>query len=179
MAVHDQIFDVWKTTIEMQKHLSSIILRIRTLAILTLLFFAASYIWMPESAVGPAAGLGALIWTIFFILDQLWYGRLQTGAVYQALKIEKKYLKSVPFIDLTGTMRYASISRDSSVFNINPMLFLFYIIGYVVVAYPIVMSSVWPHIEGTINNEQTWWAALGIVGVFYLLQRNKRGKKKK
>lgn len=120
MNVEAATLEVWKTTIEVQKHFNELSMRVRSIAVTVLAAFlaAAGYALKEKSAVGflgqrvSLTGmilLGALIcWLAFYVMDRLWYHRLLRAAVRHGRKVEEALKGSVATIDLTETIDDAS-----------------------------------------------------------------------
>jgi hypothetical protein len=112
--------EVWKITIDVQKHFNELGLRVRSIAVTVLGAFlaAAGYALKEHSKVdffGEQVSLtgtillGALIcWAAFFVMDRLWYHRLLKAAVSHGRTVENILEGSVPGIGLTGAIDEAS-----------------------------------------------------------------------
>lgn len=112
--------EVWKATIDVQKHFNELGLRVRSMAVTVLgaLLAAAGYALKDHRTVDFLGGkasltgtilLAALIcWTAFFVMDRLWYHRLLKAAVLHGRRVEEALIKAVPTIGLTTTIDEAS-----------------------------------------------------------------------
>lgn len=108
--------EVWKTTIDVQKHFNDLSLRVRSLAVTVLgAFLGAAGYALDKSVVIPVAdhpvslaGMvllgGLLCWLAFAVMDRLWYHRLLRAAVLHGRKVESSLLPSFPQIGLTITI---------------------------------------------------------------------------
>lgn len=116
----DRKLEVWKVTIDVQKHFNDLSLRVRSIAITVLgAFLAAASVTfkdvMPEWRSGQPSWLTALIlyaglfcWLSFWLMDCLWYHRLLQGAVKHGRQIESELKSAIPGIELTTTIDDAS-----------------------------------------------------------------------
>lgn len=114
------LLEVWKTTIDVQKHFNELGLRVRSIAVTVLGVFlgAAGYALQAPRTVGIMGEyvsltgmilLAALVcWVAFFVMDRLWYHRLLKAAVKHGRKVEDVLKASIPCIGLTGTIDDAS-----------------------------------------------------------------------
>jgi hypothetical protein len=96
------LLEVWKATVEVQKHFNDIGLRIRSLALTALTFILGGTAFaflngdllrVPVLQVlSPAVFLpiiGVPLWVAFWIIDVRWYHRLLRGAVAEGKEIEE------------------------------------------------------------------------------------------
>ena len=116
----EQLLEVWKTTIDVQKHFNELEMRIRSVAITVLAaFLAAAGYTMKErlrldifgkeiSLTVLILGAAAVCWASFYVMDRLWYHRLLKGAVAHGLKVEGALLAEIPEIGLTSSIGAAS-----------------------------------------------------------------------
>lgn len=94
--------DLWKQAVDVQKHFNDIEIRIRSLA-LTVLTFAvgAAAVAIKDNTMVKVFGsdfhlsavilfLGALLWLVFYFVDQVWYHRLLIGSGNYATVMEKE-----------------------------------------------------------------------------------------
>lgn len=97
--------EVWKTTIDVQKHFNDIGIKIRSAAVTVVGAFAAVAGYAIKEGNRGFAGavvLAALAcWISFYLMDRLWYHRLLQSAVRHGEKIEEDLKASIPNIDLT------------------------------------------------------------------------------
>jgi hypothetical protein len=104
--------EVWKATIDVQKHFNELGLRVRSIAVTVLgAFFAAAGYAIKEQrlALTGVILMGALVcWSAFYVMDRLWYHRLLRAAVAHGRLVEDALQPSLPFIGLTGTIDKAS-----------------------------------------------------------------------
>lgn len=97
--------EMWKQTIEVQKHFNDIELRIRGLALTVLTFTlgGASLALRDGTTVRLGALelqlsslvllIGAVIWLTFYFVDQIWYHRLLLGAVVHGETLERPFFQ--------------------------------------------------------------------------------------
>jgi hypothetical protein len=116
MSDTEHALEVWKVTIDVQKHFNDLCLRVRSIAVTVLGAFlaAAGYALREHQSVtvlGKAASLAGLIllaglicWTAFWLMDRLWYHRLLRAAVRHGRKVEQALVETVPVIGLTCTI---------------------------------------------------------------------------
>lgn len=106
----DPRLEVWKVTIDVQKHFNDLGLRVRSLAvaILAALLAAAGYA-LKESETVPLLGqqrslaglilLAALVcWIACYVMDRMWYHRLLQAAVAHGRNVERDLKPSIPNI---------------------------------------------------------------------------------
>lgn len=105
--------EVWKTTIDVQKHFNDLGLRVRSIAITVLgAFLAASSYALKEDEIVAVGGLqlsltgmillgGLVCWFAFFVMDRLWYHRLLRASVQHGRIVEADLAKTIPTIGLT------------------------------------------------------------------------------
>lgn len=116
MDVNAATLEVWKTTIDVQKHFNELGLRVRSIAVTVLGAFLATagYALKERSGVqfvGQQVSLTGMIllaalvcWIAFYVMDRLWYHRLLRAAVQHGRKVEQSLIASLPVVDLTGTI---------------------------------------------------------------------------
>lgn len=116
----DANLEVWKVTIDVQKHFNDLGLRVRSIAVTVLgaLLAAAGYALKERSAVdffGHQVSLTGTIllaalvcWAAFYVMDRLWYHRLLKASVLHGRKIEEALVASIPIIGLTTSIDEAS-----------------------------------------------------------------------
>ncbi len=112
--------ELWKQTIDVQKHFNDIELRIRGLAltVLTFVLGGASLAIRDGTTIKVGGfylqlgtlifGLGALLWLTFYFVDQIWYHRLLIGAVIHGEELEKELRVSLPVAGLTRQISKSS-----------------------------------------------------------------------
>jgi hypothetical protein len=100
--------ELWKQTIDVQKHFNDIEMRIRALALTVLTFAlgAAAVAIKDGTRVTVLRGhielaalilfLSAVLWLIFYFVDQIWYHRLLIGAVVHGESLEAEIAKLIP-----------------------------------------------------------------------------------
>jgi hypothetical protein len=103
--------DLWKQTVEVQKHFNDIEMRVRGLALTALTFTlgAAAIAIKDGTRVGVFSAhiqlaavilfLGAVLWLAFYFVDGVWYHRLLLGSVIHGHELEGKIAES---LDLSG-----------------------------------------------------------------------------
>jgi hypothetical protein len=116
----DCYIEMWKQTIEVQKHFNDIELRIRGLAltVLTFVLGGASLAVRNGTTVSLNGfrlqqgtlilALGILLWLTFYFVDQIWYHRLLIGAVVHGEKLEDELRKVLPVTGLTHQISKSS-----------------------------------------------------------------------
>lgn len=101
--------EVWKTTIEVQKHFNEIGIKIRSIAVTVLGGFlaVAGYAFKENNdALAGVIILASLVcWYSFYLMDRLWYHRLLRAAVDHAEQIEKDQQGVIPNIGLTTRIK--------------------------------------------------------------------------
>lgn len=104
--------EVWKATIEVQKHFNEIGIKIRSIAVTVLGGFlaVAGYAFKEDNhALAGVVTLASLAcWIAFYLMDRAWYHRLLQAAVRHGERIEADLKASIPNIDLTTQIRAAS-----------------------------------------------------------------------
>lgn len=112
--------ELWKQTIDIQKHFNDIELRIRGLAltVLTFILGGASLAIRDGTTVTLASfriDLGAIIlvlgfflWLSFYFVDQIWYHRLLVGAVLHGSALEQELRNWLPEAGLTDQISKSS-----------------------------------------------------------------------
>jgi hypothetical protein len=120
MTKEEAQLEVWKVTIDVQKHFNDLSLRVRSIAITVLgAFLAAASVTfkevMPNWYAGGPVWLTGLIlfaalicWNAFYFMDQHWYHRLLRGAVKHGKELEDTLKTRVPGVGLTTAIDYAS-----------------------------------------------------------------------
>lgn len=113
---NDATFEVWKVTIEVQKHFNDLAMRVRSIAITVLGAFlaGAGYALKEQNTVhfgSTKVSLSGLIltsaiicWAAFYVMDRLWYHRLLKAAVKHGEIVEAALMPTVPLIGLTKTI---------------------------------------------------------------------------
>ncbi|MDQ4086919.1 MAG: hypothetical protein M3177_02725 [Pseudomonadota bacterium] len=116
----DRLLEVWKTTVDVQKHFNDLEMRVRSIAITVLAAFLAAagytlkeglrlHIFGQDVPLTVFLLLAATIcWLSFYLMDRLWYHRLLRGAVDHGLKVEQALEKHIPEIGLTRSIGDAS-----------------------------------------------------------------------
>jgi hypothetical protein len=117
-----QIIEIWKTIVEVQRHFNDIAMKIRGLFITIVIAIAAAQGFLIEKHLSFPLGsvtvlyatfiplLGIVATYLFYFIDRYWYHRLLLGAVSQASMIERKYESEHPELGLG-----AKISEHSPV----------------------------------------------------------------
>lgn len=112
----DATFEVWKVTIEVQKHFNDLGMRVRSIAITVLGAFLAGAGYALKEQETVAFGstqislpglilVSALVcWCAFYVMDRLWYHRLLKAAVKHGVEVEEALKPTVPLIGLTRTI---------------------------------------------------------------------------
>lgn len=134
-----QIVDIWKATVEVQKHFNDIELKIRNLAITILGAFLAAiglafqqnmFITLFHYNVHLSVFLciGALVVCIaFFFMDKYWYHPLLIGAVKYGESIEKQRPQLFGDVGLTTTIsNYSPITIFKVKIHSNHKFYVFY-----------------------------------------------------
>ena len=105
--------ELWKQTVDVQKHFNDIELRIRGLAltVLTFVLGGASLAIRDNATVIMFGGhfqlgslilfLGIVLWLTFYFVDQVWYHRLLIGAVVHGEALEDEIKRALPAAGLT------------------------------------------------------------------------------
>ena len=114
------LLEVWKVTIDVQKHFNDLSMRVRNIAITVLGAFlaAAGYALKDGSTVtllGERFSLTAwvlvaalLCWFAFYLMDLHWYHRLLRGAVKHGIQVERALQGRLPEVGLTQAIDAAS-----------------------------------------------------------------------
>lgn len=116
----DNVIDVWKSVIDVQKHFNDIELKIRNYALTAFTFIIAGvgflekehvvYKWnstiIPAATIFAIIGLG-VIWSFYF-MDKFWYHRLLEGAVNHSMQIERKWSKILPELNSSNAIKKTS-----------------------------------------------------------------------
>ena len=111
-----QIIDIWKTIVDVQRHFNDICMRIRSMFVTILLatFAAIGFMLNKElnlqicnfdvqfATVVPLAGI--FVTYLFYFIDRYWYHRLLVGSVNHAIEIEKKYSEELPELALSNAI---------------------------------------------------------------------------
>jgi len=116
----EEIVEVWKTIVEVQKHFNDIEMRIRSLFITMVLAVAAAQGFLMDKGLSIKFGdtkilyatfiplLGVIATFLFYFMDRYWYHRLLIGAVKHGIKIEEKYAAEMPELGLSASIGEAS-----------------------------------------------------------------------
>lgn len=114
------LLEVWKVTVDVQKHFNDLSMRVRNIAITVFgaLLAAAGYALKDESVVTifdrsfPLTAwilLAALMcWLAFYLMDLHWYHRLLRGAVRHGETVEAALQHRLPEVGLTKAIDAAS-----------------------------------------------------------------------
>lgn len=106
------VMDAWKKAIDVQQHFNNIEMKIRNYMImLVVAVLGAASIAVKEglpSLAGWLSIFGVVGVALFGIMDGFWYHRLLIGAVRHAIGIERRYVKRLPEIGLSGAIGRAS-----------------------------------------------------------------------
>lgn len=109
----DAYIEMWKQTIDVQKHFNDIELRIRGLALTVLTFVLGGaslairdgtkirLYWFDLQMGTLILAFGTLLWLTFYFVDQVWYHRLLIGAVVHGQELERELRKVLPIAGLT------------------------------------------------------------------------------
>lgn len=111
--------DLWKQTVEVQKHFNDLEWRIRGLALTALTFTvgAAGLAAGRDDRVGPISlgatvtVIGLILWYAFYFVDRYWYHPLLKAAVKQGEHIEELLSTDLPGADLTKQISLGSPQR--------------------------------------------------------------------
>lgn len=135
--------EIWKKCVDVHQHFNDLEMRIRNYAITVVgaLIAAVSFTYkeglhtqifgydIPSGLGLVAAAIFA--WGGFFLMDRYWYHILLRGAVAHSAKIETRYAKTIPEIDLgktisevSGNVRILGMKMNSS-----RRLEMFYAVG--------------------------------------------------
>src|SRR3546814_3481658 len=124
-ATDENRIEIWKTIIDVQKHLNELEMRIRNVAVTVLAaFLAAAGFTMKENiyvtlCVGQVSLTslvllgGALCWLAFYGMVRFWYHRLLIGAVKQGLAAENALAANYPEVRLTKADRKSTRLNSS------------------------------------------------------------------
>ncbi|MER8570649.1 hypothetical protein NKH19_00660 [Mesorhizobium sp. M1338] len=113
-ARRNEVIEIWKSIIEVQRHFNDVSMRIRGMFVTILLgFFAALGFLLDQnlsieigdlrikfSTLVPMFGLFAT-WLLYFI-DRYWYHRLLVGSVKHGIAIEQQYKDEIPELSLSA-----------------------------------------------------------------------------
>ncbi len=110
------IVEIWKATIDVQKHFNDIEMKIRSIAVggLGALLGAAALSYRE----GLTASIGSIVipisvyvlvaalvfWLALYFMDRFWYHRLLMGSIYHGQAIEEKYEDVLPELSLTKSI---------------------------------------------------------------------------
>lgn len=160
--------EVWKVTIDVQKHFNDLSLRVRSLAvgILAALLAAAGYALKDHETVtlfGRERSLAGLIllaalicWLVCYVMDRMWYHRLLQAAVAHGRKVEAELIVSIPNIGLTTAIDDASPIRGLRAYH---RLSIF----YASIALILVVG-----VGVALQTGRTYWGFWAIVGLIVL-----------
>ena len=116
----DAYIEMWKQTIDVQKHFNDIELRIRGLALTVLTFvLGGASLAVRDGKTVSLNGFnlqlgslilisGVLLWLTFYFVDQVWYHRLLMGAVIHGEELENELRKVLPVTGLTHQISKSS-----------------------------------------------------------------------
>lgn len=150
----NRIIDVWKATIDVQKHFNDLCLKIRQLAIASLGLFLGSYGYLiknsediesillkPESIA--ISIFSSFIWTAFFINDFWGFHKFLVGSVKHGVSIEEKYKELLPEICLSEKIKQESATSKFLFLKMDSKnrIWLFYTIGYFITFAPIYLGG--------------------------------------
>lgn len=163
--------EVWKVTIDVQKHFNDLGLRVRSLAvaILAALLAAAGYA-LKENETVPLLGqqrslaglilLAALVcWVACYVMDRMWYHRLLQAAVAHGRKVEAELIATIPNIGLTTAIDDASPIRGLRAYH---RLSIFYVSIALIL---LVAAGV------ALGGGGLYWGLWGLIGLIVLLLR--------
>ena len=116
----NQIIEIWKVIIEVQRHFNDIGMRIRSFFVTILLatFAAIGFLLSKDLSLKilgcdvqfatfmPLFGIFAT-W-LFYFIDRYWYHRLLVGSVNHAMIIEERYSSEIPELSLSKAIRAES-----------------------------------------------------------------------
>lgn len=115
--------ELWRQTVDVQKHFNDIGMRIRGLALTALTFvLGAAAVALKDGTkvrfahvdLGLASALlagGLIVWAAFYFIDQVWYHRLLIGAVRHGEALEAEIRKVLPSAGLTLAITASSPFR--------------------------------------------------------------------
>ena len=122
-----QVVEIWKTTIEVQKHFNDISMRIRSIFITALLALLASIGFVLDKKLGiDIAGykvqfyvmmplFGIAVTGLFYFIDRYWYHQLLLGSVLHGAELEKNIPRKFQICSLqTLSGKRARQSRKAS-----------------------------------------------------------------
>jgi hypothetical protein len=113
-------FEVWKVTVDVQKHFNDLSMRVRNIAITVLgAFLAAAGYTLKDGATvtlmdrtfsltGWILIAATVCWFSFYLMDLHWYHRLLRGAVKHGIYVEQSLQSRIPEIGLTAAIDRAS-----------------------------------------------------------------------
>ncbi|MEN4847859.1 HAD-IA family hydrolase [Pantoea agglomerans] len=121
--------EIWKTTIDVQKHFNDMSMRVKHYAILMLTAFigAVGFIYKNQGQMamvidGHAINLTGIlgifaivVWNLIFFMDYVWYHPMLKGSVMSALNIEDRLRFDLPTLNLTKTI--GQYSHNGTLFN--------------------------------------------------------------
>jgi hypothetical protein len=112
--------ELWKQTIDVQKHFNDIELKIRGLGLTVLTFIlGGASLAIRDGTIIKLIGLqidfgsiilflGALLWLTFYFVDQIWYHRLLIGSVIHGEELESELRQHLPRAGLTRQITASS-----------------------------------------------------------------------
>ena len=115
-----EVVEAWKTSVQVQQHFNQLELQIRNFAVslVAAVMGGAAFVIKERyellighavvSAAIPILLAGVVGLLAFYFMDRFWYHNLLIGSVKHALKIEKRYNKGTPELELS-----TSIGRES------------------------------------------------------------------
>lgn len=136
--------DVWKQTVEVQKHFNDLEWRIRGLALTAATFaLGASAVATRERTTIGGVSLGAvvliagvLLWHAFYFADRYWYHPLLLASVRHGEQLEKELRKTLPQVGLTLDITLGSPSKPPLLWfwrkeklHSSDKLLYFYVVG--------------------------------------------------
>lgn len=126
--------DIWKKTIDVQMHFNDIELKIRQFAVtLTTLIIGGFFALRGTNKITECISIGnysintisiafvatAIIWLIFYFMEQVWYHPLLKGAVIEGMNLEKQISKHTNTDGLTTTIGKNSPSSFLFIFKLH------------------------------------------------------------
>lgn len=110
--------EVWRTTIDVQKHFNEICIKIRSIGVTVLGgFLAVAGYSIKEgnwSLAGSILFAAMLCWIAFYLMDRVWYHTLLQSAVIHGEQVEKDLGQSIPNIGLTTRLKADSHAIGTS-----------------------------------------------------------------
>ncbi|GIG36299.1 hypothetical protein [Cellulomonas pakistanensis] len=115
--------EMWKQSVEVQKHFNEIEWRIRGLALTVATFALGAAGWTARdgATVGPfslgalVVVLGLLLWYAFYFVDRAWYHPLLKAAVKHGEALEQEIMRSLPVAGMTQAITAGSPYEPSRV----------------------------------------------------------------